>query len=144
MDDNISKYIVNHYGVDDEAAVRKLYKKEILKITSKIRDCCIPVKTAFGSVGINLNRLHKDVDSYYFRLFIDYIIEKVGFSSNMDITDIISSKDIGLVVLKDVSNPTGRKYNKLYINVDKDIASWIFNTKPDDFFIGFCTRVWRS
>ena len=27
MDDNISKYIVNHYGVDDEAAVRKLYKK---------------------------------------------------------------------------------------------------------------------
>lgn len=137
MNDNISKYIVNHYGVDDEAAVRKLYKKEILKITSKIRDCCIPVKTAFGSVGINLNRFHKDVDSYYFRLFIDYIIEKVGFSSNMDITDIISSKDIGLVVLKDVSNPTGRKYNKLYINVDKDIASWIFNTKPDDFLLDF-------
>lgn len=137
MDDNISKYIVNHYGVDDEAAVRKLYKKEILKITSKVRDCCIPVNTAFGSVGINLNRFHKDVDSYYFRLFIDYIIEKVGFSSNMDITDIISSKDIGLVVLKDVSNPTGRKYNKLYINVDKDIASWIFNTKPDDFLLDF-------
>jgi hypothetical protein len=137
MDDNISKYIVNHYGVDDEAAVRKLYKKEILKITSKIRDCCIPVKTAFGSVGINLNRFHKDVDSYYFRLFIDYIIEKVGFSSNMDITDIISSKDIGLVVLKDVSNQTGRKYNKLYINIDKDIASWIFNIKPDDFLLDF-------
>ena len=137
MDDNITKYIMNHYGVVDTKAVTKLYKEEILKITSKIRDCCVPVKTAFGNVGINLNRFHQDVDSYYFRLFIDYIIEKVGFSSNMDITDIISSKDIGLVVLKDVSNTTGRKYNKLYINIDKDIASWIFNIKPDDFLLDF-------
>lgn len=137
MNDNITKYIIDHYGVVDTNALRKLYNKEFMQIVSKIRDCCIPVKTAFGSVGINLHRLYQDVDSYYFRLFIDYIIEKVGFSSNMDITDIISSKNIGLVVLKDVSNPTGRKYNKLYINVDKDIASWIFNTKPDDFLLDF-------
>lgn len=137
MNDNITKYIIDHYGVVDTNALRKLYNKEFMKIVSKIRDCCIPVKTAFGSVGINLHRLYQDVDANYFRLFIDYIIEKVGFSSGMNITDIISSKDIGLVVLKDVSNPTGRKYNKLYINIDKDIASWIFNIKPDDFLLDF-------
>jgi hypothetical protein len=137
MNDNITKYIMNHYGVVDTNVLRKLYNKEFMKIVSKIRDCCIPVKTAFGSVGINLHRLYQDVDANYFRLFIDYIIEKVVFSSGMDITDIISSKDIGLIVLKDVNNPTGRKYNKLYINIDKDIASWIFNKKTDDFLLDF-------
>ena len=111
--------------------IGKKYKSDFDKIVNDLMSETLRIKTRFGDYDVDLTTImNKDT----ILLFIDFIILKAGYSEDLRVRDILSSKDIGIIICTDIDENTGSEVKRLYFNLDDDISSWICDRKQDDFF----------
>lgn len=82
----------------------------------------IEIKTAFGLFSIDLYNKCISNLTVESRIIIDYILSHWDKKEFNGICDMLKTTDIGIIIFND----------NLYVNIDSDIAKWIWEYKPDD------------